>query len=246
MDFDLDLSDSYMGTKFGRIHYKRHGGSGASVIFIHGFGGSLRTWKRLVEFMPMETNIYLIDLLGHGESDAPGIEYSLDVHLDVLSEVIREAGPRPCLFGHSYGGWIAAAYAQKNGGLGGLVLEDSAGFDASIEDAGKRDPGYKDKLYEEAIRMNPREHVVRSSITSMRTDERLTRKSLGAIAIPALVVWGSRDEIISLKYGRAIAESVPGSTIKIIEGAGHVPHYTNPGEVSGILLNFLGHSIHVL
>ena len=137
-------------------------------------------------------------------------------------------------------------YAQKNGGLGGLVLEDSAGFDASIEDAGKRDPGYKDKLYEEAIRMNPREHVVRSSITSMRTDERLTRKSLGAIAIPALVVWGSRDEIISLKYGRAIAESVPGSTIKIIEGAGHVPHYTNPGEVSGILLNFLGHSIHVL
>jgi pimeloyl-ACP methyl ester carboxylesterase len=38
---------------------------------------------------------------------------------------------------------------------------------------------------------------------------------------PVSVVWGSDDPILSLDYGRALAASVPGSTLDVIAGARH-------------------------
>lgn len=41
------------------------------------------------------------------------------------------------------------------------------------------------------------------------------------ITAPTAVVWGAEDSVLSLAYGRRLSESIPGSTLHVIEGASH-------------------------
>lgn len=41
------------------------------------------------------------------------------------------------------------------------------------------------------------------------------------ITAPTSVVWGAEDPVLSLSYGRALAASIPGSTLHVIDGASH-------------------------
>jgi len=43
----------------------------------------------------------------------------------------------------------------------------------------------------------------------------------GETKAPVSIVWGSADPILPLAYGRALAASVPGSTLDVIDGARH-------------------------
>jgi len=43
----------------------------------------------------------------------------------------------------------------------------------------------------------------------------------GDLATPVLVVHGDRDPVYPLAHGRALHEAVPGSTLLVLEGAGH-------------------------
>ena len=40
------------------------------ILFIHGLGGSIRTWKKQLEKFSEKFNLLLVDLDGHGNSDA--------------------------------------------------------------------------------------------------------------------------------------------------------------------------------
>ncbi|MPZ13402.1 MAG: alpha/beta fold hydrolase [Chloroflexi bacterium] len=49
------------------------------------------------------------------------------------------------------------------------------------------------------------------------------RQRLHRIACPTLVVWGARDRVVSVDYGKAFAASVPGARFVSIENTGHYP-----------------------
>ena len=46
---------------------------------------------------------------------------------------------------------------------------------------------------------------------------------LRRIAVPALVLWGESDRIVTPDYGRAYAQRIPGATFQVIAAAGHHP-----------------------
>ncbi|MDE1855880.1 MAG: hypothetical protein KGH49_01440, partial [Candidatus Micrarchaeota archaeon] len=71
MDYDTDFIDGFTASSLGMIHYKRHKADGKKFIFLHGIGGTTKVWSRLMQFMPDNLDISLVDLLGHGKSDAP-------------------------------------------------------------------------------------------------------------------------------------------------------------------------------
>lgn len=47
-------------------------------------------------------------------------------------------------------------------------------------------------------------------------------ETLGALAAPLLVLHGSEDHVIPVAHGHRTAELVPGSTLHVIEGQGHI------------------------
>lgn len=57
--------------------------------------------------------------------------------------------------------------------------------------------------------------------------------------IPALVVWGSEDELVRIEDGRAAAARMPRAEFVVMEGVGHLPMEERPEELSQLLLGFL-------
>jgi pimeloyl-ACP methyl ester carboxylesterase len=62
---------------------------------------------------------------------------------------------------------------------------------------------------------------------------------LEKIRMPALVVWGAEDLLISAEAGRRAAARMPSAEFVLMEGVGHVPMEEKPEELLRIVLPFL-------
>jgi len=57
--------------------------------------------------------------------------------------------------------------------------------------------------------------------------------------VPVLIVWGARDPIIPVGHGEEAHAALPGSTLEVFEGAGHMPQLEQPGHFIAVLERFL-------
>lgn len=62
---------------------------------------------------------------------------------------------------------------------------------------------------------------------------------LGAVATPALVVWGARDEIVPRECGEHYAKSLANARLEIVEGAGHFVDMEKPDELASLVTRFV-------
>ncbi|MCH2448528.1 MAG: alpha/beta hydrolase [Gracilimonas sp.] len=101
-------------------------GAGSNLLLLHGLAGTLDYWERGVQEASEMHNLYMIDLLGFGDSPKTKSEYSLAEHLSAIEKiVIKEQlnDGRTRVVGHSMGALLALALVSKNPGwYGGLVL----------------------------------------------------------------------------------------------------------------------------
>lgn len=111
------------------IHYLE-GGSGETVLFIHGFGGgAFITWRR--SLMQLKTNHHVVayDLLWFGKSRSSNSP-TLDTQLDALDLLIKTLKVKKVkLVGISYGGFVSMAYTYHNPEkIDQLIMVDSPGL----------------------------------------------------------------------------------------------------------------------
>ena len=59
------------------------------------------------------------------------------------------------------------------------------------------------------------------------------------IRIPTLIICGREDEVTSLVQSEFMHEHIEGSSLKIIDYAGHVSNLEQPDEFNKYLLDFL-------
>ncbi|MDE1834663.1 MAG: alpha/beta fold hydrolase, partial [Candidatus Micrarchaeota archaeon] len=195
MNIDADFDSAFFETKYGKLHYKHHDGNTTPIVFLHGLAASVKSWTRLVEFLPDSLDIYLVDLIGHGMSEAPKIEYTLKMQYEILCDFIKRAVGRPTvLFGHSYGGWLAAYYAAYNDAEG-LVLESPSGLREFMENRKIYNTGYIEHMVKRALTLNPREYVLRSTLNADNSGMLLDAGVLSMIKCKCLIVWGSGDDL---------------------------------------------------
>jgi pimeloyl-ACP methyl ester carboxylesterase len=64
-------------------------------------------------------------------------------------------------------------------------------------------------------------------------------RALETAKVPVLIVWGRLDELIPVSSGQELHSRLPGSELRIIPDAGHVPHWETPEEFNGIVGAFL-------
>ncbi|MDE1871165.1 MAG: alpha/beta hydrolase [Candidatus Micrarchaeota archaeon] len=243
MDYESDFEDGFENTSLGAMHYRYHPGTAEKLIFLHGLGYSVKTWSRLVEYLPDDLDVSLVDLLGHGESDAPEIEYTISAQFQALREFIsmRNNGDS-YIFGHSYGGWVAAYYASQPYTCKGIILEDSAGlkesFDLIIRNGGASE--YKKTMLQSALKVNNnKDYVFRSILDSDFGEDQLTSEVLSKISARTEIIWGREDDMVGVRFAETFRKGIRNSSLDIIDNAGHSPHFTHPKEVSDILLRFM-------
>ncbi len=220
-------------TSFGDISYLRRDGR-FPVLFLHGLGGTGNSWLRLNRYLSTDLGVFFLDLPGHGRSSKPVVDYTVDLQCSVIDEFLRINGIVPAaIVGSSYGGWIAARLASSRISPRFLFLLDSAGLNPSVAQIGKGD-----EFVEAAMSMsryNRREVISNIVRNNSLESQKLKPAELASIRARTHIIWGSEDEMIPVSYSRQFASMIPSSTLHVINGAGHLPHITNPEQVSEII-----------
>jgi pimeloyl-ACP methyl ester carboxylesterase len=62
---------------------------------------------------------------------------------------------------------------------------------------------------------------------------------LNTITVPTLILWGREDKVTPLKIGKLLHETIPNSTLEIIEQCGHIPQEEKPEETIALISSFL-------
>ncbi len=106
-----------------KIFY-RIAGEGKPVILLHGFGEDGDIWKHQIEYLQSSFKLIIPHLPGSGKSEmikdmtiegmAEAIKEIVDIELQFPLQGAEGAeGALPCIIGHSMGGYITLAFAEK-------------------------------------------------------------------------------------------------------------------------------------
>ncbi|MQA13821.1 MAG: alpha/beta fold hydrolase [Pseudonocardiaceae bacterium] len=238
------------------------GGTGEPVLFLHGAGGLM--WDPFLDALAGDYTVYAVEHPGAGEGDAlahlPGI-WELVLFYDELLDALELDTVR--VVGHSFGGMVAAELAANNPrrvsrlvllapiglwrddapipdiaamppeSLPGLVLADPNSPLAEMMVPPADDP---QALFEASTRMASILHFI-WPIPDKGLDRRIHR-----ISAPTLLVWGSKDKLVSPVYAEDFAARLRTAEISMIDGAGHLPHLEQPDAARKAVLGFLDDS----
>lgn len=64
----------------------------------------------------------------------------------------------------------------------------------------------------------------------------------GALSLPVAIMAGDGDKIVSYRLAERLRTTIPGSTLQIVPGVGHMVHHTAPDQVAAIILAVAGAS----
>jgi 3-oxoadipate enol-lactonase len=244
------------------------GAGKSTVVFLHGVGGDRQSWApQLAAFAPRFRAVAW-DAPGYGTSAPlspmtfPGLAASLRALLDDLD--VEKAH----LVGQSFGGMIvqefAATYPARVKSL--VLTGTSPAFgrsDGEFQkrfiadrlaplDAGKTmadlaqgivgslmgeapDPAGVEAAVASMSRVSP--ETYRASMLCIVGFDR--RDALGRIAVPTLVLAGSRDSNAPAPMMEKMASKIPGARYVCLDGAGHLANLERPAAFNEIVMTFL-------
>ncbi len=226
---------------------------GALVVFVHGSLDRSSAFVRVGRVLG-DVRVVRYDRRGYGRSLASGPAPTFDAQVDDLVGVL--AGRPAVLVGHSLGGVIALALAERSPELVRSVLayespmswqpwwpRASAGAaavadEASAEDAAERfmrrmvgDERWE-RLPERTRRQRRAEGpALVAELRSIRDGQHPPYRP-EAITVPVVAAHGTESAPHHKQTARALAEAAPLGELEVVEGAGHGVHLTHPAELA--------------
>ncbi|MEO5884746.1 MAG: alpha/beta fold hydrolase [Candidatus Limnocylindrales bacterium] len=148
-----------MTTTDGTTYEVRVGGRrGPAVLLLHGFTGRGADWSPFLPAIQKTCRTIVVDLLGHGRSDAPTdpVRHAIERQTAHLAELLRRVQATPAVVvGYSMGARVALRLAVTEPAIvRGLILESpSAGIAEPRERAARvaADANLADKLEREGL-----------------------------------------------------------------------------------------------
>ena len=246
-----------------RIYWKSEGlASKPALVLLNSIGTEMGSWDRTIPYLIDHFHVIRMDTRGHGASDAPDADYSLDLLArDVLAVMDAAGADRATIAGVSLGGMVAMELAllapERVAGLGLIcttatlytqmwtdrVITVRANGTQAIVDAAM--PRFLSAEFMEA--QPAQTATIRSAflatpavgyagagaaIRDMAVMERLE-----GIQAPTLVVIGSRDISTPLAgNGEHLIAKIPGAKTVAID-APHVAPVEAPRELAEVLVS---------
>ena len=78
-----------------KIHYEQIGDRGPCVLFLHGWGCSIRHFEPIMQAMADGYRLYAIDFPAHGQSGRPPVPWGVDDFARLTEAFIQERGIAP-------------------------------------------------------------------------------------------------------------------------------------------------------
>jgi pimeloyl-ACP methyl ester carboxylesterase len=243
------------------LAYEEVGTGEPPLLFVHCWCGNHTFFARQVEHFARSHRVVAVDLRGHGASDKPYQEYTLDGFVDDLVWLCDQLRlVKPVIVGHSMGGNVALELAARHSELpAAIVLVDSVvtpgpAFLEAVRPVAEalRGPGYREAvaaLYasvflptddpERKARIvetasSAPQHVMSSAFEHHITDYDASAAA-AACTVPTLYI-GAAAPFADVERFRALCpQLMVGQTV----GAGHFNLLEVPEQVNAMIERFL-------
>lgn len=247
----------------------RESGTGELVLFLHGLGGSRLSWDPQLEAIGRTRRAAAWDLPGYGDAtpltDRPVTFRAL---AGAAARWITELGvPRAHVVGISMGGMIAQYLAAWHPtavrsltllstspafGLDGTRPADWQAARLAPLDQGQEPADFADRVLrniagpditpeafaaQRAAMARISGAALRSSIECLVSHD--SRPLLATVHAPTLVLVGALDAETPPAYSTELAERIPGATLHVVPGAGHLLNAEAPDAVNELILDHL-------
>jgi pimeloyl-ACP methyl ester carboxylesterase len=244
----------------------REAGTGDVALFLHGLGGSRTAWEPQLLALSDVRRCVAWDMPGYGES-APHRDLSFETIADAVCDLVDVLGVDSVdVVGLSFGGMHALhAVLRHPGRFRSMVLADTsavfggdgtdaaewiAGRTASLDDGNTpadiagavlraiAAPGFDgaNLAMAEAAFSRITSDGLRAACRCLVTHD--VRDRLGEISMPTLVVVGELDQETPPAYSEELAAGIAGSTLRVIEGAGHLTPAEAPQRFNELVRTF--------
>ncbi|GAB4255008.1 MAG: alpha/beta hydrolase [Vicingaceae bacterium] len=241
-------------------------GKGRVIVLLHGFLMSKEIWGNYVNELSGKNRVIAIDLLGHGQSGCLGYVHSIEMMAEAVSFILKKLKIRKYyLVGHSMGGYVACAVAEKNpDNVCGIILVNSTSRNDSKEKIIERKRAIKVvqlnhrlfineaipnlfntdyKPYKRAIKKiikialkTPVQGIV-AALEGMK--ERMDREVVLKFSpYPVLFILGKKDNILDYKELIEQAKNCE-ADYEVFKRSGHMSFIENETEVLNTIRNFV-------
>jgi pimeloyl-ACP methyl ester carboxylesterase len=254
-------------THQGIVHYETYG-SGAPVIFLHGWLGSWGLWQPTMEALGQTHRCYALDFWGFGESGKKRDSYAVTEFMELVRDFMDALGIETApLIGHSMGGTTSLGTAiryptriTKVCVIGSPIM--GASLSPVLKLAGvpwigtlmRGTPGAFKlgmRLWSPMITRTPKtwypmiardlsRTTVESFFSSVGSLRRTDlRSQLGNVHIPVMGIYGMRDVIVHPKQYELLQAGVKQAQIEILRQSGHFPMLDEPEAYLDLIKSFL-------
>jgi 3-oxoadipate enol-lactonase len=258
-----------MKTDDGRFGYEAAGDPALPpLVFLHGIGGAARAWRGQLDYFKSSFRAIAWDMPGYGGS-APLPTVSIASLANALKDFLHATDAvKPVIVGHSIGGMIvqqlltddpeiasAVVLAQTSPAFGKPEGEWQKQFiEARLGplDRGATMASLAPSLVQELTGDDPDSEgmtLARDCMGSVpEASYRATmlalmgfdlRAALKSIAVPTLVLSGSKDNNAPAPMMAKMASYIPSATYLELEGVGHLANLERPGAFNAVLDGFL-------
>ncbi len=248
-----------------RLYWRLDGEAGKPVLLLlNSIGTDMASWDRALPALLPQFRLLRLDTRGHGASDAPAGEYSMEMLAADALAVMDAAGVETAaVCGISLGGMIAMAMALRAPQrVSALILActsaamDRAVWEARIETVRTQGMGAivdtaLQRFFVEDFRRNHPAIVDTFRNMLSGTDaqgyagcgaairDMALLNRLKDIAVPTLIIAGSKDISTPFRdHGASIAAAISGSQVAQLETA-HLASVEAPAAFAGAVRKFL-------
>jgi 3-oxoadipate enol-lactonase len=247
-----------------KLMIEEAGGSGETLIFVHGLGGTVNSWYPQTQVLKRDRRLICYDLAGSGRSELAE-HISIESHVEDLWRVIQFSGAkRVHLAGHSMGTIICQHFAANNPEqvasmmLVGAFPEPPEPARPALRDraAKARAEGMRGIVNAIAAagtssdtKVNQPTAVafVRESLMAQnpegyaRNCEALAdavSADLSAITCPVLLITGEEDKTGPVPVARALASAIQNAELQLLPGCSHWATIERPKQVNYLMSLF--------
>ena len=246
------------------IYAEERGTAEPALLFLHYWGGTSRTWRKVTAELEGQFKTVAFDARGWGKSDKTPASYKLADLADEALSLVKALGIKQyVLVGHSMGGKVAQLIASRRPeGLLGLILV------APAQPTPRHNP---DQMREEQLhaydnrenvlkvigsgRLTARppspeivEQIVEDSLSGSReATMAFPMKSIledissevAKINVPTVLLAGELDQVDSLeRHKTEVLAYLPNAEFKIIKGSGHLIPIDEPVQLAKEITSF--------
>ena len=251
------------------LYYELHGNKNSPVLILNNgvIMNAATSWIYQTAVLSKHYRLLLYDCRGQGQSEHPSGNYTMELHADDLSELMKKLKiEKAHIAGISYGGEVAQAFVLKYPSkVKSLILADTVSevgpelrivIESWIEQAKAQDPlGFFNatvawnfspefiKANQKLIEDSKKRYAQLDFPAVVRLCECFLEvnftEQLHTIKVPTCIIVGDKDLIKGLPYAEILRRNISQAELHIIVDAGHASCWEKAEQFNTIILGFL-------